>query len=274
MIFRLIRLEIYDGVTEKVNNHDHYIYSLRIVQNRIVLLILCSALFFGLSSPGLFANGSQEDEQPAVTWKTFKDRNNLFTAQYPSNWTVSGLAEEEIAGPIDVLFLAPIEDEDDVAEVEFIQYAEPSIFSTPQEALESEINSLQNDPTVTKFEIERPVECSSHNLSGLPACSYIYEIASTDGGNLAVMAVDALAPDGTEYEVYYRASFDLFEDLLPTAEQVIGSIQLTGNNSAATDFSLESEGLSLNDTTSTTNTTGSPPNADSSGDEDFSLSRE
>jgi hypothetical protein len=197
----------------------------------------------------------------------------LFTVQYPSNWTVSGVAEEERAGPIDVLFLAPITDADDVAEVEFIQYAEPSIFSTPQEALESEISSLQNDPNVTKFEIERPVECSSHNLSGLPACSYIYEIASTDGGNLAVMAVDALAPDGIEYEAYYKASFDLFEDYLPTAEKVIESIQLTGNNSAATDFSLRGEGFSLNNTTTATNTTGSPPNVNSSNDEDFSLSR-
>jgi hypothetical protein len=38
-------------------------------QNKIVLITLCSALFFGLSTPGLYANGSQ-DEQPAVTWKT------------------------------------------------------------------------------------------------------------------------------------------------------------------------------------------------------------
>ena len=243
-------------------------------QIRIVLITLFSALFFGVSIPGLFTSESQEDEQPSVTWKPFKDRNNLFTVQYPSNWTPGGVAEAERSGPIDVLFFAPIKNESDVAEVEFIQYAEPSVFNTPQEALESEINALQNDPTVTKFEIERPVECSSHNLSGLPACSYIYEIASTDGDNLAIMAVDALAPDGKEYEVYYKASFHLFENLLPTAERMIESFQLTGNNSAATtDFSLSSERLSLNETTTAANTTGSPPNVNSSNDEDFSLRR-
>jgi hypothetical protein len=244
------------------------------LQNRIALITLCSALFFGVNTPVIFASGSQGDEQPAVTWKTFKDRNNLFTVQYPSNWTVSGVAEAEREGPIDVLILAPVTNETDVAEINFIQYTQPSIFNTPQEALESEITTLQNDPTLTKFEIERPVECSSHNLSGLPACSYIYEVASTDGGNLAVMAVDALAPDGTEYEAYYKASFDLFEDLLPTAERVIESIQLTANASAATDFS--GEDFSLNDTNATTtaNITGSLPNVSSSNDEDFSLSRE
>jgi hypothetical protein len=254
---------------------NRYTSVVEMLQIRIVLITLCSALFFGVSIPGLFASESQENEQPTAAWKAFKDRSNLFTVQYPSNWTVSGLAEGESFGPIDVLFLAPITDADDVAEVEFIQYAEPSIFSTPQEALESEISSLQNDPNVTKFEIERPVECTSHNLSGLPACSYIYEIASTDGGNLAIMAVDALAPDGKEYEAYYKASFDLFENHLPTAEKIIDSFQLTGNNSAATDFSLSGKGFSLNDTTTTTtaNATGSPLDANSSNNEDFSLSR-
>lgn len=242
------------------------------LQIRIILLTLCSALFFGVSIPGLVASESQEDGQPAVTWKSFKDRNNLFTVQHPSNWTAS--AATESSGPIDVVFSAPVPEADKLTEIEFIQYAQPSVFNSARESLEAEINSLQNDPTVTKFEIERPVECSSYNLSGLPACSYIYEVASTDGGNLAVMAVDALAPNGTEYEVYYKASFDLFENSLPTAGKMIESFQLTGNNSAATDFSLSGEGFSLNDTTTTTaNATGSPLNANSSNDEDFSLSK-
>ena len=181
----------------------------------------------------------------------------MFSVQYPSNWTPRGVAEADRSGPIDSLFVAPIGG-DQVGEVEFIQYAQPSAFNTPQESLQSEINSLQNDPTVTKFEIERPVECQRYTLAGLPACSYIYEIATPDG-SMAVMAVDALAPDGTEYEAYYKASFDLFQHLLPAAEDMIKSFQLTGTN--ATDFSLGDGSSSLNDTTTT----------NSSLNEDFSL---
>jgi hypothetical protein len=81
------------------------------------------------------------------------------------------------------------------------------------------------------------------------------------------MAVDALTPNGTEYEVYYRASFDLFKHYLPNAEYMIKSFQLTGDGSAATDFSLREEGFSLNDTATSTNITG----ANSSNDDDFSL---
>lgn len=78
-------------------------------------------------------------------------------------------------GPIDTVFFGPVS-EDELAQVEFIQYPQPSVFTTPKESLESEINILQNDPTTTKFEIERPIECSKYTLNGLPACSYIYEI--------------------------------------------------------------------------------------------------
>jgi len=251
-------------------------------RNRIAILILCYALVVGISTPSLLASGSQENEQPAVTWQTFRDRNNLFTAQYPSNWTPSAVAAaDRTDGPIDILFLAPITGEDEVGQVEFIQYSEPSIYSTAQESLQAEINGLQSDPTLTKFQIERPIECQKYTLAGLQACSYIYEIRSPDG-NLAAMAVDALSTNGTEYEAYYQASFDLFEHFLPAAENMINSFQLTADN-VASDFSLGDEGstsnnatatssspmnedFSLNDTTTSTNTT-----QNGSNDGDFSL---
>jgi hypothetical protein len=143
------------------------------LKNRGVLITLCLTLLVSISESSFFASGSQEDKQPAV-WKTFKDRNNLFTVQYPSNWTPGGVAEAEKAGPIDILFFAPVTEADQVAEIEFMQYSQSSPFNTPQESLESEINRLQNDPTVTKFEIEQPIECQTYNISGLQACSYIY----------------------------------------------------------------------------------------------------
>lgn len=249
-------------------------------EDRITLIaILCSALFIGANSPNTFASESQENKAPAISWQTYNDRDNLFSVQYPSNWTPSGVAEADRGGPIDTLFLAPVRS-DQVGEIEFIQYAQPSAFSTAQESLQSEINSLQNDPTVTKFEIERPVECQRYTLAGLPACSYIYEVVSSDG-SLAVMAVDALAPDGTEYEAYYKASFDLFQNLLPAAENMIKSFQLTGAD--ATDFSLENGSSSLNDTTTTNSslmnedfslndtTTSNTAGANFSNNDNFSL---
>ena len=242
----------------------------------ILILLSCFLLLASIGTTLAFASSSedddddnsqevnpQNDQQSQVTWKNFKDRNNLFTVQYPSDWAPSAPVEDEISGPIDIIFFAPVTGADEVAQVEFIQYAQPSIFSTPQEALESEISTLQNDPTVTKFEIERPLECQRFTLNSLPACSYIYEITSPDG-NLAVMAVDALAPDGTEYEVYYHGSFDLFEDFLPAAESMVKSFRTTGSNASISDFSLGGGGTFGSNITSQQNTTPS-------GSEDFSL---
>jgi hypothetical protein len=256
------------------------------LQNRIAIIALCFAFFAGIGTTSIFASESQQSDQPQITWKTFKDRTNLFSVQHPSNWAPSGAAEA--VGPIDIIFFAPIPASGKKAQIEFIQYPQPSLFKTSKEALESEINTLQNDPTVTKFEIERPVECQTYTLNGLPACSVIYEINSTEGGSLAVMIVDALASNGTEYEVYYHASFDLFEHFLPTVKNMVESFQVTGSDSATTDFSLRdgsfslndtttsdfsprNESLFLNDTTTSTNITGDPPSTNSSNDDNFSL---
>ena len=209
--------------------------------------------------------GSKNDEtsqQSQVTWKTFKDRDNLFTVQYPSNWTPSTAAESERSGPIDTIFSSPGATATTGSDVEFIQFAQKSVFSTPREALESEISSLQNDPTVTKFQIEQPLECSKYTLNGLPACSYIYEVHTTDGPNLAIMAVDALAQDGTEYEVYYHSDFDSFEHFLPAVESMVKSFQATGTGTGTDDFSLSG---------GDTNTTGLLGANSSSNEDDFSL---
>jgi hypothetical protein len=250
-----------------------------------ILMTLCLVLLLGFGTYTAFASSSDDDEDdedsqdeessqngqpqqlqpnqpPQVTWKTFKDRESLFTVQYPSNWTPQGVVEAERAGPIDILFFSPGATNDADADIEFSQWAQPSVFGTPKEALEQEIIDLQNDPTVTKFEIESPIECSKYTLNGLPACSIIYEINSAEGGPLAIMIVDALAPNGTEYEVYYRSDFNLFKHFLPVIEYMIKSFQTTGSTASTSDFSLSNSG--------SPNATGQQSTRPSSED-DFSL---
>jgi len=207
---------------------------------RFPVIISIFAILVGLGTDNVFASQSQDDDEPAVTWKTFQDRNGLFSVQYPSNWTPSGIIESMKVGPIDILFLSPGSDVDSGAEVEFIQWADQSVFRTAQEALEAEISTQQNNQTLTKFEIERPIECSRYTLNGLQACSVIYEISGPDIGDLATMVVDSLATDGTEYELYYKSDFDSFEHFLPTVESMIKSFQVTGSEPATSNSSLSS----------------------------------
>lgn len=206
--------------------------------NRIAVMISVFSLLVGLDTTSVYGSASQEDDQSQVTWEIFKDRNNLFTIQYPSNWAPSGVAESERYGPIDVVFSAPGSGPDTFAHVEIVQYEQQSPFTTSKQAIESAIGFSQNDPAHTKFEIERAIECSLYTLNGLEACSVIYEARGPEEGNYAGLSVDALAPDGTEYTVFYTASFDVFEHFLPVAENMIKSFQVTANGSPGSDFSL------------------------------------
>ena len=64
--------------------------------------------------------------------------------------------------------------------------------------------------TLTKFQIERPIECAKVYPKWNTGRAVTYtQVNSNEGGHLAVMAVDALLNDGTEYEVYYKVSHQI-----------------------------------------------------------------
>lgn len=236
-------------------------------------ILLSSGIVLILSFFTINAYGSQSEEnenEPQVTWKNYNDRNNLFSAQYPSNWIPSIIPDPDDLSNFDTAFTLYGDSEDSFAEVEFIEFTNPSAFSTSRESIESDLSFSQNDPSLTKFEIERPIECTNYKVSGIQACSYIYEIADEDAES-AGMIVDAVAPDGTEYYVYYRASFDLFETFLPVGENMIKSFRSNnvGNIESDSDFSLSSNIKNMNttnlqDTKGTNGITNSPSNGNSS----------
>ena len=231
-----------------------------------VSIVLCFALIVGISANTAFASDTEEVDldQSQITWKTFQDRDNLFTAEYPSNWSPSGVDASMRAGPIDTIFYGPVADLNDVLSVELVQWGAPSVFRTANESLQAILDHIQSDPTVNKFEIERPMQCTSL-FNGLESCNAIYEVHYPEEA-FAVMVVDALAPNGTEYGAWYLGSFDLFERHLPTAEKMIGSFKTMGGSSAINDFSLGG-GVSDSNTTgiADANTTGTL------NDQDFSL---
>jgi hypothetical protein len=201
-----------------------------------VAISVCIALVMSVSTNAVFASESQEANQSQITWKTFQDRDNLFTVEYPSNWSPRGIDVSMKAGPLDAIFYGPTADLNDVLSVEFMQWGAPSAFRTANESLQAALDSVQSDPTVNRFEIERPMQCTSL-FNGLESCNVIYEVHYPEEA-LAVMIVDALAPNGTEYSAYYLGSFDLFERHLPTAEKMIGSFKTMVGSSAINDFSL------------------------------------
>ncbi len=244
-------------------------------QAYIAIILAIVAFLVSIGTTEVIASVPQEANQSQITWKTFTDRDNLFTVRYPTDWVPSGVEESMRAGPIDTLFYAPYLNNGSWASVNVMQYASQSVFRTANESLQSKIDSLHNNPTLTKFEIERPLECSTYTLNGLQACSVIYEIATPEGGSSAVMRVVALSPEGDDFEVLYGASFDSFEHFFPIAENITQSFQSTEGASASSDFSLSNSGIG--DSNATPGTTASANlsvqhGANSSNNDGFSLS--
>ena len=167
-----------------------------------------------------------------VEWKTFTDREALFTVEYaPYNMRPVAVPEEEKAGPIDIEFVvnAPkeaVEELDAWGGITFTQYAEKSVYNTAREELQSVITANIQDPGLTNFEIIAPLECEIFTLNGLPACSYGYHAISPDTGSWWGLEVEAVAADGTDYNAAYLGNpQDLFLFYLPDVKRMIESFK-------------------------------------------------
>ena len=125
----------------------------------LLTLAFISFSYYFTDIANSFTPGTESNKSD---WKTFKDRDNLFTVEYPSKWTPAYTKETDKAGPIDVFFTSPGFYTSKIwQEMDIYQYGSKSAFNSAQESLESEISNSQNDPTLTKFEIEQPIECTS-----------------------------------------------------------------------------------------------------------------
>lgn len=172
-----------------------------------------------------------ENQTSTYDFKSFKDRNNLFTVEYPSGWIPFYTGESSKHGPIDIYFSSPGWTQtigSNWAQVSFYQYDWKSAFNSPQEHLEAEITSNKNNPLLTKVQIEQPIECSRYILNGQPACSYIYQLSNKDQ-SWVTMAVVSMLSDGTVYETYYKADVDSFKKYFPIAEEMIKTFKTTGD---------------------------------------------
>src|SRR4026209_990325 len=114
----------------------------------LLTFALISFSYYVTESANAFQPGT---ESTRSDWKTFKDRDNLFTVEYPSKWTPAYTKEVDKSDPIDVFFTSPgyYSNAKTWEEMDIYQYGSKSAFNSAQETLESEISNLQNDPTLT-----------------------------------------------------------------------------------------------------------------------------
>ena len=72
-------------------------------QKIFFVLLILAFISFSYSFPDIVNAFKPGTESNKSDWKTFKDRDNLFTIEYPSNWTPVYTRDADKSGPIDVL---------------------------------------------------------------------------------------------------------------------------------------------------------------------------
>lgn len=194
-------------------------------------VIMCAIL---LSLPITQIYASSEN----VVWKTFKEKNGLFTIKYPSNWSPLKAYPDSTA-PINIVF-SYTGRESSFAELYLI--GQESIYTNATDLVDDYPVYLQNEQS---FKLLQPTECGTYTISNLTACDTIITFKSShlDGKPVIKdLIVGTIGEDGSEYIAEYYVTKDLFDTFLPVVEEMIRSINITDtsglpeSDSATDDF--------------------------------------
>lgn len=162
-----------------------------------------------------------------MKWKTFKDKNGLFTIKYPSNWSPYKDSENsEYSPPIDMRFFHT-GGAGEFASVGIT--AEEAIFTNVTDSIDSIYASIQS---LSRYKLVEPMDCTKYIIKETTACSTTFSYRNTDvSGKPTINELDIVTidEDGVEYVIYYSATKNMFDDFLPVAEEMVKSFTVTGN---------------------------------------------
>jgi hypothetical protein len=187
----------------------------RVVGSLSFLLIMILLLVVG---------GTQIYAGEGVKWKTFKEKDGLFTMKYPSNWFPSKSTDDEYSYLLDMYFTYSGGGRSDVAGVSILAYE--SVYTNISDSMDTFSESLGS-----KFKEIQPMECTKYVIKGLEACSIITSYKAKDlPGDPTIMEMDVAIIDehGVQYMFIYGTTKNLFDDFLPVAEEMIKSFE-SGN---------------------------------------------
>jgi len=191
------------------------------IQSLLTPTILMMALLV-LPITGVYA----ADE---VKWKTFKEKNGLYTIKYPSNWIpqkVDELKGYEITSPINMYFVYSGSGSSGAI---ISITADESIFTNAIDSVDSIYAYAQSLPS---YKLVQPMECEKYVLKEAQTCSTIISYKNTElPGKPIVSELDIVTidEDGVEYVMAYIATKGLFDDFIPVVEEMVKSFSVTGD---------------------------------------------
>lgn len=167
-----------------------------------------------------------------VSWKTFKDKNDVFTIKYPSNWAFAKYYQDSSA-PINIYFYY----QGRISLAELAIYAQQSLFTNSSDLVDSYPVYLQNEPN---YEVLETTQCGEYVIKNVSACdmTVTYKDTRLDGDPIVKhMIIGTIDENGVEYIIEYFVTEDLYDHFLPVAKEMIRSFDVTHNSELSPDGS-------------------------------------
>jgi len=177
-----------------------------------------------------------------VKWKTFKEKNGLFTIKYPSNWIPQKMGEYEgveITSPIAMNFIYSSSGSSGAI---ITISADESIYTNVTDSIDSIYAYGQS---LSKYKLLESMECGKYMINGINACSTVLSYKNVElPGKPIVNELDVVTidEDGVQYLIAYIATKDSFDDFLPVAQEMIKSFNVTGTVLSSDDESTSATG--------------------------------
>lgn len=158
-----------------------------------------------------------------VTWKSFEDRDRLFSIQIPSNWYPEEMLGAEKLAPIDYIFRYA-DKGDSFAWLELM--ISNSTFKDSREAAESYISGYRQ---FDDFKLLKPINCNTYTLNNESACSFLSNQQLEGEKPRNVLDIVSISSQGIQTDVIFITSSNIYDAFLPVGEYSINSIQIDSN---------------------------------------------
>lgn len=189
------------------------------LKNKKALLAITFVMVVFLFFPTVQTHGGG-----MVSWKIFKDKNDVFTIKYPSNWAFAKY-QEDSSEPINIYFY--YQGRSSLAELAL--YAQQSLYTNSSELVNSYPVYLQNHQN---YKVLQTTQCGNYVINNMRACDTIVTYKDTrleDEPIVRHLIIGTIDESGLEYILEYFVTEDLHEYYLPVAKEMIRSFNVTGN---------------------------------------------
>jgi len=178
-------------------------------------------IFFALTlSTTLFWISFSNQSHAQLKWNTFEEKDGIFSIQIPSNWKEEEIPDVYKLSPVDYIFRYD-DQGNSFAWIELM--ISGSTDADARSIADSYISYYQQ---FRDFNLLKSAECNTFTLNNIPACSILSSQQLEGEQRRNVLNVISVIPNGTQTDVVFITSSNIYEAFYPLGEYIIKSLDV------------------------------------------------